>query len=113
LEIHIKGTENHFADILSRSTKTDSHISKKSNECLVAKTNIYLDQALKRELSKLTEHQGKDQNLCKISDKLAKNPYKFRGKYMMQEKILYCKDKNKYQYWRVMLPKSLEIPIIN
>jgi hypothetical protein len=54
LEImHIKGTENYFADILSRSTITDSHLPKKSNECLVAKTNFYLDQALKGELSKL------------------------------------------------------------
>jgi hypothetical protein len=75
--IHISGTENHFADVLSRSTKKDSDALKKSDEFLVAKLDIYQDQTLKRELSNLTGHQRNDPNLLKITDELTKNPTKF------------------------------------
>jgi hypothetical protein len=32
---------------------------------------------------------------------------------MMRKRILYRKDEDRYQYWRVMIPKSMEIQIIN
>jgi hypothetical protein len=38
--VHIKGTENHFADILSRRTDTESLTSRKSNKCLVATSSF-------------------------------------------------------------------------
>jgi hypothetical protein len=71
------------------------------------------EKALKKELKKLAEYQSQDSFTCKISNELANDPHKYPNKYMLRENVMLFKDARKYPYCRVVLPKALEIPIID
>jgi hypothetical protein len=113
---HIKGTENFFADTLSRNptnlSKEERHVLKGAQEILVAKVDIYNDQTLKEELKRLEFHHSNDPVLRSIKEKLKEDTIKFQDKYMIREHILYCKNQHNYPYWRIMLPPSLEHQVI-
>jgi hypothetical protein len=113
---HIKGTENFFADALSRNPIGLSQESRdmvmKPRELCVAKLDLGTDKKLMKELSNLLEHQLGDPVLTKIREELERDPIKLKDKYMIRDNVLYCKDDRAYLYWRAMLPNKLEYRVI-
>jgi hypothetical protein len=53
-----------------------------------------------------------DPVLNKVRERLGKEPIMFQDKYMIRDKVLYCKDRT-YPYWRAMLPTNLEYRVIH
>jgi hypothetical protein len=114
--VHIKGTENFFADILSHNPVGLSQESRdlvmKPSEILVAKVDPCTDRTLIKELGNLSEHQLGDPVLIKIREELERNPIKLQGRYMIRDNILYCKNDRTHPYWTAMIPNQLEHRVI-
>ncbi|PNF24082.1 hypothetical protein B7P43_G04703 [Cryptotermes secundus] len=110
--IHIKGSDNFFADTPSHNPVGLSQESRdqvlKPRELLVAKTDLGADWTLMRELGHLPEHQLGDPALKKLREQLERDPSMFRYKYMVRDQILFCKNDRTYSHWRIMLPRQLE-----
>jgi hypothetical protein len=105
---HVKGTNNHFADLLSRNpVGVNSEIRKQARgkyEILVARINLDVDKLLVKELRNITFHQNSDPNLVKIRQ-LEKDPLKYSEKYCVNNHILSREGVKNYPYWRTMIPK--------
>jgi hypothetical protein len=114
--VHIKGTDNFFADALSRNpiglSQERRDLVLKPREIFVAGINLGTDKKLTKELGNLSEHQLGDPVLLKIREELERNPSKFQDKFMIRDKVLYCKNDRTYPYWRAMLPSKLEYRVI-
>jgi hypothetical protein len=112
---HISGTQNFFADILSRNpaglTPELCKLQNRKQEVSVAKVDLKIDKEVLKQLKELPKLQQEDPSLQKFREEIQANPVKDNKKYLIQQGILCFKDQNKYQYWRIMLPKELEIPI--
>jgi hypothetical protein len=113
---HIKGINNHFADILSRNPVGISNGIKNQargqHEFVVAKINLDVDKLLVKELRNIAFHQNSNPDLMKIRQHLEKDPMKYSEIYCVNNDILSCKDVKNHPYWRVMIPKSLEYSLI-
>jgi hypothetical protein len=113
LEIrHIKGAQNHLADILSRSPKglTDEETRNlaRPDQIMIYKIDVYEDKTLKRELQTLAALQNADERLAAIKVEVMSNPNAGEEKYKLQGDVLYCRqDKTRYD-WKLMLPDNLE-----
>jgi hypothetical protein len=114
--VHIKGTDNFFADTLSRYpiglSQESRDIALKPREIFVAKVNLGTDKKLMKELGNLSEHQRGDPVLMRIREELEKNPINLQDKYMTRNDVLYCKNDRAHPYWRIMLPNKLEYRVI-
>ena len=79
LEIrHIKGVNNHLADVLSRSPRelTDEEIRNlaRPDQIMVYRIQIYEDKNLKKELQTLATLQDADKRLAAIKGKVRSKP---------------------------------------
>ena len=114
--LHIRGTENFFADIMSRNPVGLSQEQlcqmKKPKDILVASINLHLDSQIKEDLKKLANFQAQDHKIEEIKLKLARQP-NLSQKYSLQGDILYCKDNKFHPYWKPYLPTGLEDKVIN
>jgi hypothetical protein len=114
--VHIKGTDNFFADILSHNPVGLSQESRdlvmKPSEILVAKVDLGTDRTLMKELGNLSERQLGDPVLIKIREELERSPIKLQGRYIIRDNVLYCKYDRTYSYWRAMIPNQLEHQVI-
>jgi hypothetical protein len=112
---HISGTQNFFADILSRNpadlTPELRKLKNSKQEVLVAKVDLKIDKGILKHLKEMPKLQEKNSNLRKIIEEIQANPVKVCGKYSFQKGIVCKKDQNNYPYWRIMLPRESEIPI--
>jgi hypothetical protein len=63
--VHISGKNNYFADVLGRNTNELTDNSRRRNEILVSKLEIYQDPSLKKELDNLVEYQREDPKTIK------------------------------------------------
>jgi hypothetical protein len=110
--VHIKGSDNFFADTLSCNPIGLSQESRdqalKPKELFMAKIDLGADRTLIRELGNLSGHQLGDPAIRKLRDELERDPSKYRDKYMVREGILFCKNDRTHPYWRIMLPRPLE-----
>jgi hypothetical protein len=108
--VHISGANNFFADTLSRNpvglNKESRHLVSKPKEIFVAKIDLGINKALLKELDSLAKHQLSDPVLAKIWEDLEKGCSTYKGRYMIRNHILHCKDNRTHLYWRAMLPKQ-------
>jgi hypothetical protein len=75
LEIgHIKGSQNHFADISSRNAaglmKEQLNETTRPNELTVAPINLNVDQSIKRELKNIEEYQTPEPAIQSIKERI-------------------------------------------
>jgi hypothetical protein len=118
LEIcHIKGSQNHFADILSRNpaglTKEQIKEITRPKELMVAPINLNLDQSIKRELKNIEEYQTRDPAIQSIKKRLETADSTVSRRYTTHNRIAYCKPYDQNPLWRVYLPETLETKVIN
>jgi hypothetical protein len=112
LEIkHVKGIQNHLADVLSRNPTglSEREVRNISNpdEIMVNKVNIYEDRGLQKELQALSTLQDTDTRLRELKQRVCTNPSKATV-YMIRENVLYCKKGRHEKDWKPMLPSCLE-----
>jgi hypothetical protein len=113
LEIrHIKGVQNHLADVLSRSPKglTDKETRNltRPDQIMVNKIQIYEDKTLKKELQTLAILQDGDERLAAIKGKVTAQPFTVQDRNKLQNNVLYCREGNDQNKWKAMLPDNLE-----
>jgi hypothetical protein len=115
--VHISGTANFFADILSRNpvgiTKEQLSQAGKPREIFVGAINLNLDKSLKKELKDLARHQSEDLRLVDLRQRVMEDPCSVQERYLIRNHILFVKDNKTYPYWRPVLPKNLEYRVIN
>jgi len=113
LEIrHIKGVQNHLADVLSRSprglTEDETKNLNRPDQIMVHKIQVHKDKTLKKKLETLATLQDADERLAAIKGKVTSYPITVKGRYRLQENVLYCrKDKNQHRC-KAMLSNNLE-----
>ncbi|PNF14204.1 hypothetical protein B7P43_G12568 [Cryptotermes secundus] len=113
---HISGAKNFFADVLSRNpvglTPELRRSQQKRLEINVAKIDLGINKTIIKQLKDLVQLQQSDLTLQDIGNKVRLEPDTHADKYSFQQGILCCKNTKLYPYWRVMIPKNLELPII-
>jgi hypothetical protein len=110
---HIKGVENHLADILSRNPAglgvDEIQDLTKPNTISVNKIDLKTDKAVLKNLKNLTDKQKNDPRLRIIRDK-AENDLA-DNKHRIEEDMLFRRDRLG-AIWKAILPECLETPII-
>jgi hypothetical protein len=110
------GSDNYFADALSRNPvglcQESRDIAMKPRGLFVAKVEVGADSTLMRELGNLSGHQRGDPAIMRLREKLEGNLQEIQGKYMIRDDTLYSRNDRTDPYWRIMLPKRLENPVI-
>jgi hypothetical protein len=114
---HISGTENYFADSLSRNPAglTPEQISSltKPRELLIAALKLNGDGGVTRELKLLAQHQASDPELQAIRKQASAGDPSSSGRCLLHQDILYRKDEKGHQYWRAGIPTNLCNDLIN
>jgi hypothetical protein len=115
--VHIKGTDNFFADALSRNpvglTEEGLDQIRKPKEIFVSTINLNLDPHLKKELKDLAKYQLEDPRIKKIRQSLEASTFARTDKFMLKDQVLYHKNDRSHPYWRPVLPKNLEYRVIS
>jgi transposase InsO family protein len=113
---HISGAKNFFADVLSRNpvgmTPELKRLQRKRQEINVTKINLQINQAAPKQLKNLFGLQQADLHLQEIMGKVQENPDRYAFKYHLQQDLLCCRDSKEHPYWRIMLPKGLELSVL-
>jgi hypothetical protein len=106
--VHIKRSDNFFADTPSRNPIGLSQESRdqvlQPKQLFVAKTDLGADKTLMREFGNLSEHHLGDPTLKKLRDELEEDPSKYRDKYTVRDQLLFCKNDRTHPYWRICYP---------
>jgi hypothetical protein len=112
---HIRGAENHLADVLSRNPSglSPQQINDltKPRELLVAALNLDIDDSVKRQLKDLLRHQTQDPTVEAIRQQLANESLGVKSKYRLHNRIVYV-NCGTPPGWRAYLPAHLERPVI-
>ncbi|PNF35697.1 hypothetical protein B7P43_G17396 [Cryptotermes secundus] len=115
--VHIKGTDNFFADALSQNPvglmEEGLNQLVRPKEVLVSPINLNLDPDLKKELGNLAKHQLEDPKICEIMRTLETGIPSRAGQFTLRDEVLYRKDDKTYPYLRPVLPRVLEYRVIS
>ena len=110
---HIRGVENHLADILSRNPAglevDEIQDLTKPNTISVNKIELKTDQAVLKNLKNLADKQKNDPRLRITREKAENDPAD--NKHRIEEDVLFRRDRLG-AIWKAMLPECLEAPII-
>jgi hypothetical protein len=96
LEIrHIKGVQNHLADILSRNpsgmTDEQTRDLTRPDQVTVHHIQFYKDKDLKKELKALAELQDTDEKLASIRNRVTNCQHTGQTPFVLQDNVLCCK----------------------
>jgi hypothetical protein len=110
--VHIKGTDNFFADTLSRNTvciaEGELRQVKKPKDIFVSAINPNLDPHLKRDLKDLAKHQLEDPKVREIRQSVEAGIPSRADRFRIKDDVLYHKDDRSHPYWKPVLPRILE-----
>jgi transposase InsO family protein len=110
---HIKGVNNHLADVLSRNPTglgiEEINALSRPNTITVNKIDIGVDKGVLKDLKNLAEIQKADPKLNIVREGAVNNPEDKR--YRIEEEILFRRDSREAS-WKAMLPDGLETSII-
>jgi hypothetical protein len=110
---HIKGVENHLADILSQNPAglgvDEIQDLTKPNTISVNKIDLKTDKAVLKNLKNMADKQKNDPRLSSIREKAENDPAD--NKHRIEEDVPFRRDRLG-AIWKAMLPECLETPII-
>jgi len=109
LEIrHIRGVQNHLADILSRNpsgmTDEKTRDLTRPDQVMGHHIQVYKDKDLNREPKTLAELQDTDEKLAVIKNRVAKGQPTDQTQFVLQDNVLYCKGEKTERRYKAMLP---------
>jgi hypothetical protein len=109
---HVKGTQNHLADIISRNpaglNMTEIGNLTKPNAIIVNKINLNIDKSVCKDLRKLAELQQTDTRIQKIRDGLAQKYTMPNPRYRLVGDTLFYGEAGSAPEWKPVLPACLE-----
>jgi hypothetical protein len=112
---HIKGVQNHLADILSRNptglTNEEIRNLTRPDQILVHSAQFYTDKSLRKELADLATLQDTDPRLAAIKSEATAKPAPAQQRYLLRDGVAYCKGGKDRTTWKAMLPTCLEAKI--
>jgi hypothetical protein len=112
---HIKGVQNHLADILSRNPTglTDEEIRNltRPDQVLVHSVQLYTDKTVHKELKNLATLQDTDSRLAAIKSEVTAHPTTTQQRYLLRDSVIYCKGNKDRTKWKAMLPACFETKI--
>jgi hypothetical protein len=92
---HIKGVQNHLADILSRNPTgvTDEEIRNliRPDQVLVHSVQLYTDKTVRNALKDLAALQDADPRLAAIKREVTAHPPATQQRYLLRNSVIYCK----------------------
>jgi hypothetical protein len=93
---HIKGVQNHMADILSRRptglSEQEARNINRPDKVMVNRINIYKDRGLEKELRAMGTLQGADNRLRELKQKVRTDPSRVTD-YMKREDVIVRKER--------------------
>jgi hypothetical protein len=108
---HIKGVQNHLADILSRNpsglTDKETRNPTRPDQVMVHHIQLYEDKSLKQDLKTLATLQETDDRLAALKREATAHPTD-GDQLLLRDDVLYCRDGKLQQRWKAMLPHCLE-----
>jgi hypothetical protein len=108
---HIKGVQNHLADILTRSpsglTDEETIYLTRPDRGMVHDIQLYEDKSFKQGLRALARLQETDDRLAAFKGKTTAHPTD-TDQLLLRDDVLYCRDGKLQQGWKAMLPHCLE-----
>jgi hypothetical protein len=109
---HVKGTQNHLADIISRNpaglNATEIRNLTKPNTIIVNKINLNINTSVCKDLRKLAELQKTDPRIQKIREILAQKPTVADPRYRLVDDTLFYGEAGHASEWKPVLPACLE-----
>jgi len=112
---HIKGVQNHIADILSRNPTglTDGEIRNLTSpdQILVHSFQLYSDKTVRKELKDLAALQDTDPRLVAIRREVTVHPTSAQQRYLLRDSVINCKGGKDRTKWKAMLRTCLEAKI--
>jgi hypothetical protein len=114
--VHIAGTKNHFADILSRNpaglTLEQVNALKRPQEIIIARIDLGLDVSIRRDIRNLASIQERDPNLQEIRRLVKEGCENLKGRLLIHKNLLYTVDMRGGTPWKVVIPRELEEKLI-
>jgi hypothetical protein len=114
--VHIAGTKNHFADVLSRNpaglTPEQVIALKRPQGLMIARIDLGLDMSIRRGIRNLASIQDRDPDLQEIRRLLKEGCVNLTGRFLMHENLLYTVDTRNGTTWKVVIPRELEEKLI-
>ena len=93
---HIKGVQNHLADILSRfpTGLTDEEIRNltRPDQILVHSVQLYTDKTVCKELKDTAALQDADPRIAAIKREVTAHPTTAQQRYLLRDSVIYCKE---------------------
>jgi len=109
---HVRGVQNHLADILSRNpsgmTDEKARDLTRPDLVMVHHIQIYKNKNIRKELKELAELQDTDENLAVIKNRVTKGQPTDQIQFVLQDNVLYCRGETTEQRYKAMLPSCLE-----
>jgi hypothetical protein len=97
---HIKGVQNHLADILSRNpsgmTDEQTRDLTRPDQVMVHHIQVYKDKDLKKELKALAELQDTDEKLASIKNRVTNCQRTGQTPFVLQDIVLCCKERKHF-----------------
>jgi hypothetical protein len=112
---HIRGVQNHLADILSRNPTglTDEEIRNLTlpDQILVQGVLLYTDKTVRKELKDLAAFEDTDPRLAAIKREVTAHPATAQQRYSLRDSVIYCKGGKDRIKWKAMFLTCLEVTI--
>jgi hypothetical protein len=112
---HIKGVQNHLADVLSRNPTglTDEEIRNltRPDQVMVHSVQLYVDKTIGKELKDLAVLQDTDPRLAAIKKEVTTHPTTTQHRYLLTDNVIYSKGDKDRTRWKAMLPTCIETKI--
>jgi hypothetical protein len=112
---HIKGVQNHTADVLSRNPTglTDEGIRNltRPDQVLVHSVQLYVDKTSGKELKDLAVLQDTDPRPVVIKKEVTAHPTTTQHRYLLRDNVIHCEGDKDRTRWKAMLPTCLEAKI--
>jgi hypothetical protein len=114
--VHIAGTKNHFADVLSRNpaglTPGQVNALKRPQGIMIARIDLGLDMSIRRDIRNLASIQEGDPNLQEIRRLVGEGCENMKGRFLIHENLLYTVDTRNGTPWKVVVHRELEEKLI-
>jgi hypothetical protein len=115
--VHIAGTKNHFADVLSRHPAGLSpelvNALKRPRGVMIARIDLGLDLSIRGDIRNLAGLQERDPDLREIRRLITEGREGLKERFLVHEHLLYTVDTGNGTPWKVVIPRELEERFIN
>jgi len=113
---HVKGTQNHLADVISRNpaglSANEIQNLTKPNTIMMNKINLDIDRSVCKDLRKLIELQMTDPSIQGIRKRIVQQPMVTNPRYQIINDAVFYREGRYTHEWKPVLPACLEESVL-